>query len=242
LEYPHFSNEGLAITLTIQVMEGSLALASPGSLERSERSESERPRPSISGIFAAESNEPTGRWQELYELHADFVWRTLRRLGLSADDAKDALHEVFLVAHVKRAAYDPERGAVRAWLFGITSNVARSERRRARRSGIPTDFELKSDASAANPSPLGAASERASHGSMSPERNELKRALCRAVEMLAPEQRVVFEMYELEGQACAEIALELQIPVGTVYSRLHKAREDLRNALAPHARSKRGTP
>jgi RNA polymerase sigma-70 factor, ECF subfamily len=222
-------------------MDGSLALVPTSPLERSDQDGSVRPGASISGVFSAEPPpDPTGGWQELYDHHADFVWRNLRRLGLTTDDAKDALHEVFLVAHMKRTAYDPERGAVRAWLFGIASNVARSERRRARRSGIPTDLEMTPQRAAHNPSPLGAASERASHGGNSPEQSELQRALVHAIGTLNPEQRVVFEMYELEGQSCIDIAVELQIPVGTVYSRLHKAREDLRNALTHHAISKRG--
>jgi RNA polymerase sigma-70 factor, ECF subfamily len=183
----------------------------------------------VSGVFATSSSVPRS-WQDLYEDHADVVWRTLRRLGLSEFDAKDALQEVFIVAHLRGASYDPQRGSERAWLFGITCNVARSERRRVQRfDRQPSEVEL--GRSHSSPSLLSEASRRSSDGDACAQSRDLEGALLRALDKLSPEHRVVFEMFEIEGLTSAAIAQEIDVPVGTVYSRLHHARQDLRHAL-----------
>lgn len=184
----------------------------------------------VSGVFKTTPVSERS-WHNLYEDHAAHVWRTLRRLGLAEFDAKDALHEVFLVAHLRAASYDPARGSEKAWLFGIACNVARSERRRLQRVslGPPSDWELtqRSD----SPPALSEASKRATDGTACTESGELRVLLARAINKLSPEHRVVFEMFEMEGLSCAAIADEMDIPVGTVYSRLHHARQELRTTL-----------
>src|SRR5688572_3092340 len=85
-----------------------------------------------------ESSPPDGQlakgrsWGDLYRDHADFVWKCLRRMGLDSEDSADALHEVFLIVHRREAAFDPTRGTERGWLFGISANVVRAERRKKR--------------------------------------------------------------------------------------------------------------
>ncbi len=65
---------------------------------------------------------------QVFDAHASFVWRVLRRLGVPDADADDAAQEVFLVVHHKLAAYE-ERGSIRAWLFTISRQVASHRRR-----------------------------------------------------------------------------------------------------------------
>lgn len=178
--------------------------------------------PLLSGV-----SEVTRGWGELYRDHADFVWRSLRRMGLGPDAAKDSLHDVFLVVHRKFDSYDPNLGSERAWLFGIAANVARSERRRRR----PVPFEhiepLLDHRSVAAGSTPPAASGEYRIGYL-----RVREKILQAVSALSPERRAVFTMFELEGMNCLEIADEMGVVIGTVYSRLHSAREQLRAALS----------
>jgi|GEM_PF-559393 len=176
-------------------------------------------------------------WGDLYRDHADFVWRCLRRMGLANEDAADALHEVFLIVHRRESAFDPTRGTERGWLFGISANVVRAERRR-RRPELHADGQESPRACVAPTGDIvGESSWRAADGAGANAGELLKQALHRAIDDLSPEHRAVFTMFEIEGADCRVIAEELDVPVGTVYSRLHKARETLRLALADFRRA-----
>lgn len=70
--------------------------------------------------------------EEIYEEHADFVWRTLRRLGVPEGDAPDATQEVFLAVHRTLAQFEG-RSSIATWLFTICRSVERDRRRRAHR-------------------------------------------------------------------------------------------------------------
>ena len=65
---------------------------------------------------------------DVFDQHADFVWRVLKRLGTPAAELEDALQEVFLVVARKLPSYE-ERGELRAWLFSIARQVASHARR-----------------------------------------------------------------------------------------------------------------
>lgn len=180
---------------------------------------------------------PVRTWGELYRDHADFVWRSLRRMGLSPDDAQDAMQEVFLIVHRRQDVFDPEQGSERGWLFGIAANVVRSERRRKRAHLFLDESGCERPGGASGTVLLGEASWRATDGAATASGHQLRATLRRAVEALSPEHRAVFTMFEIEGIDCGSIAAELSIPVGTVYSRLHKARETLQRALQEYRRT-----
>lgn len=220
--------------------------AAPSSFAPDDRSEvdlaSTPPRQSGTHFTAVrppmESSPPEGQlargrsWGDLYRDHADFVWRCLRRMGLDTEDSADALHEVFLIMHRREAAFDPARGTERGWLFGIAANVVRAERRR-KRPQLHADGQEPMRAYVAPTGDIvGEASWRAADGAGIAAGEQLKQALKLAIDGLSPEHRAVFTMFEIEGADCQQIADELEVPVGTVYSRLHKARETLRSALA----------
>jgi RNA polymerase sigma-70 factor (ECF subfamily) len=179
--------------------------------------------------LASGVTEVTRGWGELYRDHADFVWRSLRRMGLTPDAAKDSLHDVFLIVHRRIDTFDPSRGSERAWLFGIAANVARSEKRRR----VPVLVErleplLDQRGSNTNSTPPFASGEyRIGY-------IRVRERIVEAVAALTPERRAVFTMFELEGMSCLEIADEMGIVIGTVYSRLHSAREQLRAALSDY--------
>src|SRR5690606_29781625 len=83
------------------------------------------PPNSAPGTPAAHHEQDFEQW---YQADFDYVWRCLRRLGVSVADATDLAHDVFVVAWQKRDGLDPER-ARRPWLFGVAFRIASSHRR-----------------------------------------------------------------------------------------------------------------
>jgi len=168
-------------------------------------------------------------FDDLYEQHFEFVWRTLRRLGVPAPDLADVSQEVFLVVHRRLADFE-ERSKVTTWLFRISARAARDRRRKAhvRREVSGEDVLDESVDPAGDPS---GALERAD------ERALLERALT----ALDEPQREVFAAFELEGMSGQAIADALEIPLGTVYSRLRLGRERFRHVLARLAARQSGT-
>lgn len=159
----------------------------------------------------------------LYGEYAAFVWRSLVRLGVPECDREDLLQEVFVVVHRSRDAYRGT-GKVTTWLYGISLRVAGTYRRRRRvRNEVPAE----------------PANDPVEHRTPERDMDSKQRAalLRRILDRLSPKQRTVFVMFELEALGCEQIADELGIPVGTVYSRLHAARERFASAWREEERS-----
>jgi RNA polymerase sigma-70 factor (ECF subfamily) len=155
--------------------------------------------------------------EELYAEHAEFVWRSLQHLGVRSADLEDLLQEVFIVVHRKLPDFDG-RSRVTTWLFGICLRVAARQRRRAwfrfERQGVEVPER---------------AEERTPEDQLGEEQRS--RVFERALGHLSLEQRAVFVLFEFEGKSCQDIAELVGAPLGTVYSRLHHARRDLRKSL-----------
>jgi RNA polymerase sigma-70 factor (ECF subfamily) len=154
---------------------------------------------------------------ELYEQNFRFVWRVLRRLGVSEADVPDAVQDVFIVVHRKLASYE-ERGSVRTWLVAICMRVASDRRRLAhvRRHVLDSDS-------------LERCADSGSDGDEVTDRREGLALLETILDELPLEQRAVFALFELEGYSGEEIATLLSVPLGTVYSRLRLARQAFRS-------------
>lgn len=156
----------------------------------------------------------------LFRRHATFVARLLARLGAAATDVDDLVQEVFIVAH-RRGGFVPGRAKATTWLAEISFRVASDHRRGRRR--VSKRVVANEDAV-----------HTATSGAPDPHRTAVAtRALDRvqrALNEMPLERRAVFVLYEIEDVSCAEIALGLELPVGTVYSRLHKARREFRLA------------
>lgn len=157
--------------------------------------------------------------ETLFRRHADFVANFLHRLGAPALDIDDLVQEVFLVAHRREGFV--QRGAARptTWLAEIAIRVASVNRRRKRRSREDPDTAVIGSIESDDVSVVRVV-----------ETNEAMRRVQRALDGLDEEKRAAFILYELEGESCAAIAAGLGIPVGTVYSRLHKARKEFMKA------------
>jgi len=157
---------------------------------------------------------------EIHDAHAPFVFRTLQRLGVRESELDDAVQEVFVVVHQKLGSF---RGSARitTWLYGVALRVAYRFRRTARRRREAPDELDQSHVPDSRPGPDGVALER-----------EARRQLAKVLDGMAPAKRAVLVMFELERLSTAQIAAELGVPAGTVYSRLSAARAEFERAVA----------
>jgi RNA polymerase sigma factor (sigma-70 family) len=188
--------------------------------------EGEPPRdsdhPDLSGPDAA----ATFGW--LFDRYADALHRYLtRRVGGATAD--DLLSETFLIALNRRHSYDPVRSAVRTWLYGIATNLIRQHVRAELRA-----LEITARATGAR------VVTDTNHDGVVADRVDAQvaaRRLAAALAQLSPGDRDVLLLVSLAGLDTAEVAEALGIPVGTVRSRLHRVRKQLR-AHAPTPSSK----
>jgi RNA polymerase sigma-70 factor (ECF subfamily) len=156
--------------------------------------------------------EPALDIDALYAEHAGFLSRVLIRLVGDGPHVDDLVQETFLVAYRKRGSFDG-RAQPRTWLYGIAANLARRHRRGAGRF-----FRA-----------LGLLAEEPTATVASPD-HDVERAraalLVRStLDRLPFKQREVFVLYELEEVDGARIAELLDIPINTVWTRLHHARK-----------------
>lgn len=151
------------------------------------------------------------RLRAMFDAHHAAVWRTLRRSGLDAEAAADVGQQAFVVA-VERVA-DILPGSERAFLFGTALRLARSAARKAAREPLEPSLEHR----AAQPG-------RAESQAMALE------LLDRVLSQLDRDLVEVFVMFDVEGFSAPEISRALGVPVGTVASRLRRAREEFRAA------------
>lgn len=160
------------------------------------------------------------RFATIFDRYAPVVHGYLsRRVGVLADDL---VSETFLLAFRGRTGYVPDRGPVRAWLFGIATNLvrrhARDEERRYRAFGRAAGhFEATTE--------LGEVAGRV-------DAQALRSELAEALAALPDEDRDVLLLWTNPQLSYAEIAVALDIPVGTVRSRLHRARGKVRDRLS----------
>jgi RNA polymerase sigma-70 factor (ECF subfamily) len=161
----------------------------------------------------------TARFDALFAEHFQFVWRSVRRLGVPDHAADDAAQEVFAV--VARRLGSIELGKEKAFLFGTAVRVASDARRSMRRRR-----EAVSDDGLADPIDVGPGADELV------EQRRARRMLDRIVAALPDDTRPVFVLFELEGMTMAEIAGCLELAPGTVASRLRRAREVFQEMIA----------
>lgn len=159
-------------------------------------------------------------FRQIYDEHFSFVWRSLRRLGIRESDVPDAVQDVFLVVHRRLAEFEG-RSKVSTWLFAICYRVASDKRKAARRVNLESSDEHG----------LDAPDERVDIAAET-ERREGLRTLEALLDEMPLEQRAVFTLFELECMTGEDIAQTLEVPLGTVYSRLRLARETFRRSTA----------
>lgn len=186
---------------------------------------------SSSGGGAPSSEAARDRFTALYHQHFDYVWNSVRRLGVPPQHQPDVTHDVFVTVFRKLDELDPSRPA-KPWLFAVAFRVVRNHQRLAgyRNEKLAKDDDHAIEAVDAEPSAderIGAAQDR---------------ALVRdALDALDVDRRAVLVLHDVEERPAAEIAEICEIPVKTVYSRLHSARA-LFTAAVRRFRLRRGEP
>ena len=147
-----------------------------------------------------------------------FAWRTLRRLGVAEPDLQDAVQNVFAVVASKLPSIALERE--KSFVFGTAMRVA-SHARRARRRKREAPLEE-----------AGTLWDKAPDPEQALERSRAVEQLAEILTGMDEPSRSVFVLFELEQLTLAEIASLEQIPLGTVSSRLRRAREHFQRAVA----------
>jgi RNA polymerase sigma-70 factor, ECF subfamily len=151
--------------------------------------------------------------------HLDAAYNHARWLLRNEHDAEDAVQDAFLRAHQAFARF--RGGNARPWLLTIVRNVCYSRLREQRRTAPTEVFEDDAHGSTHDPADANAIAWR-----------EIKSAhLQQALDRLPAEFREVIVLHELEGLAYREIATVVEIPIGTVMSRLARARRKLQAEL-----------
>ncbi|HWG98355.1 MAG TPA: RNA polymerase sigma factor [Pilimelia sp.] len=180
----------------------------------------EAPEALSDGELVNRSVRDAERFAEIFDRHAAAVHRYLaRRIGRSLAD--DLTAETFLVAFRQRERYDPRYPDARPWLYGIATNLLRREQRaeiRQYRALARTG---------ADPVSADAQDEVVARVAASAVQRRLAAVLAR----LPAGERSVLLLIAWEQLSYDEVARALDVPVGTVRSRLHSARKRIRAAL-----------
>ncbi|MEU4556847.1 RNA polymerase sigma factor [Actinoplanes sp. NPDC023936] len=159
----------------------------------------------------------------IFDRHADDIHAYLaRRVGRSL--AEDLTAETFLVAFRSRDRYDQSRPDARPWLYGIAANLVRGQQRaevRQYRALARTGVDPAQDGPADR---VSARVTAAAH----------VRALAAVLAGLSVREREVLTLVSQTQLSYPEVARALEIPIGTVRSRLHSARQRIRRALRDH--------
>lgn len=163
------------------------------------------------------SSESGPTLASIFEGELDYVFATLRRLGVADRDLDDLCQEVFLRVHAQLEQYDATR-PLRPWLFGITLGVASNYGRLARHRAelVPEIAEISDPGQPADES-IAEHEERA--------------LVHEALQSVPLHQRAVLMLHEMDGFPIPEVALALAIGTNTAYSRLRLGRDAFRAAM-----------
>jgi RNA polymerase sigma factor (sigma-70 family) len=170
-------------------------------------------------IFRRSVDEP-GAFADIFDRYVDAVLAYARR-RLGHAEGEEITARVFMIAFEKRARFDPAAASAKPWLLGIASNLIRRKFRDERE-------RLASLAKVPHPIPSEPIDDPAR---LDAER--LRPALVEALERLTPGERDAFLLVALGDLTYEETARALRVPIGTVRSRIHRARARLREHI-PH--------
>ena len=157
--------------------------------------------------------------ETLFRNHGRFVSSFLARLGARPHDLDDLVQEVFLTAH-RQGGFIPAGAKPTTWLSEIAFRVLSTSRREKWKRAV----DFTEDALVQREDPGGTPLENVLA-------NDSLQCIARALDALDFDMRVVFVLFEMEAEPCDSIAKALGIPVGTVYSRLHRARQIFQEAF-----------
>lgn len=174
-------------------------------------------------------------WQSIVEQHASRVYRLAYHLTGNQHDAEDLTQDVFVRVFNSLSQYKP--GTFEGWLHRITTNLFLDRMRRKAR--IRFDFMADDDGAVATSASFDRV-ERSGQPEDAFEMGHMGADIIEALADLPPEYRAAVVLSDIEGLSYEEIAVTLGIKLGTVRSRLSRARARLRESLAHHAPSRGG--
>jgi RNA polymerase sigma-70 factor (ECF subfamily) len=182
----------------------------------------ESQRPASAG--SARPSPRDARLRSMVAAHFDTVWRALRRLGVPEAGADDAAQQVFMVAARRLDEIDARRE--RQYLLGIALRVASDARHAiARRREVPMgdSHEVAGHLGATDDAPLA---------EQLVDEKRARAVLAMLLDRLPPDLREAFVLFELEEMAAPAVSEVLGIPVGTVASRVRRARQFIREQIS----------
>lgn len=167
-------------------------------------------------------NNPNA-WRYLVRAYTPLVYRVAIRMLRDNEDAEDASQEVFMRVHRSIHSHDPTR-SLAPWLTKITYNVCL---KRISRRSLTTDKEVELYEDDMPEGNRGNSPETHLTG------KQMTTHVLRALDRLSAQDRALVAMRYTEGFTDSEIAESTDMPVGTVKTKLHRARARLRELLAP---------
>ena len=166
----------------------------------------------------------------LVALHEAMVYNLAARLLGDREEARDLAQDVFLQVYRTLGRFEG-RSSLRTWIYRITVNLCRNRQRLWRRRRRARACRLD-ELTQAEHAQLGSGRPEAQTPFEQMRRRESVRVVQEALLRLSFDHRAILTLREIEGLSCEEIAAALGLPGGTVKSRLARARERLRRALA----------
>lgn len=177
----------------------------------------------VTGIFSRRAGAAGDDFEALLAPHLDLLWRSAYRFCGNRDDAQDLLQDL-LLRLLKHRADLAGIEELRPWLMRSLHNLyVDSVRHRARRPLGHAHSDLDSLAPALRDPAPGPAQDT--------QNRSLQRLLQAALDELDPEQRAVVVMHDMEGYSLPELEAQLGVALGTLKSRLFRARRKLRQQL-----------
>ena len=169
----------------------------------------------------------------LVEKYKRLVYRLAIQITKNHEDADDVMQDTFLKVYESIHSFRKD-SAFETWLYRIVVNhalnlVKRRERRRESSLSTASEIEIHPD--------LRRAADRMNNPHLNAERKELQKWVTQAVDSLPVKHRTVVILHEFEGLTHSEIASILNCSEGTIRSRLHYARNKLRELLKPYVDS-----
>jgi RNA polymerase sigma-70 factor (ECF subfamily) len=166
----------------------------------------------------------TSAFGEIVRRYQERLFNTVYRLVDNAEDAQDVVQETFLSAYQSLDSFKGD-SLFFTWLYRIAMNTAISLKRK-QRVALSIDAHRAGDN---NHEPLDG-SEYSQPG-LALEKAEQERRIQEALNRLSPEHRTVLVLKDMDGMKYESMAEVLQVPIGTIRSRLHRARLELRDIL-----------
>ncbi len=178
-------------------------------------------------LIAAAQQGRVDAFNELVLAYQHQVYNLAYRIMSDPASAADATQEAFVSAFQHIGSFRGERGrSFKSWLMRIVSNACYDELRRRKRRPTTSleDFELDEEANPALISEDEGPEEYA-------ERREMARVIQAGIETLPPDQRITLVLSDVQGMSYREIGQATDVPLGTVKSRLARARGKMRDYL-----------